>query len=192
MKDRNDAVLAGAEFALAVEAAALKEASDDTVGTTGAFLVEPGLENSIGRLVRVSLDTRDTNQKRRDAVVAAAKEAATRIGLRRQVKTTFVTRSSDSPALSDAAIVQAVSDSAEKLGYRFKMLVSRAYHDSLLMARMFPVGMVFIPCRDGVSHHPSEFSSEAQIGKGVRTLALSLARLAGGEWATFESGHSEL
>lgn len=192
MKDRNDAVLAGAEFALAVEDAALRAGSEDTVGTTGAFFVEPGLENSIGRIARVSLDARDTVQKRRDAVMSAAKEAAARIASKRGVRATFTTRSSDIPTSSHPSIVEAVAGSAEKLGYGYKKLVSRAYHDSLLMAHIFPVGMIFIPCRGGVSHHPSEFSTEAQMEKGVRTLALTLAELAGGEWESRSSEHTEL
>ena len=56
-------------------------------------------------------------------------------------------------------------------------MVSRAYHDSLFMARIAPVGMVFIPCRGGVSHRPDEYSAPQEIENGVRVLAGTLARL---------------
>jgi ureidoglycolate amidohydrolase len=192
MSDRHDALLAGAEFALAVEAAALKTGSDDTVATTGVMDVEPGAENSIGRRVRVSLDVRDTDQARRDGVVAAARSALTEIGRRRGVKVTFTSRSRDAPARCDRAVVDAVEGAAKGLGYAHGKLVSRAYHDSLLMATKFPIGMVFIPCRGGVSHHPSEYSSEEQMDRGIRTLALTLAKLAGGEWrADGEASHRD-
>ena len=56
-------------------------------------------------------------------------------------------------------------------------MISRAYHDSLFMARIAPTGMIFIPCRDGISHRPDEFSSPEAIARGVEVLALVLARL---------------
>ena len=58
-------------------------------------------------------------------------------------------------------------------------MVSRAYHDSLFMARLCPTGMIFIPCRDGVSHRPDEYSPPEAIRRGVEVLALTLAELAG-------------
>jgi acetylornithine deacetylase/succinyl-diaminopimelate desuccinylase-like protein len=56
-------------------------------------------------------------------------------------------------------------------------MVSRAYHDSLFMARIAPVGMVFIPCRGGVSHRPDEYSAPHEIENGVKVLACTLATL---------------
>jgi N-carbamoyl-L-amino-acid hydrolase len=57
-------------------------------------------------------------------------------------------------------------------------MVSRAYHDSLFMARLAPIAMIFIPCRNGVSHKPDEYSSPEQIAMGTRVLAQALATLA--------------
>lgn len=182
MADRHDALLAAAEFALAVETAALAAGSHDTVATVGVLDIEPGAENSIGRRVRASLDARDTDEARRDKVVIAARKAVDDIIKKRGVTGSFTTRSEDKPAACGQAIIDAVENSARTLGYSTRKLASRAYHDSLLMAQKFPAGMVFIPCRNGVSHNPREFSSEEQIEKGVRTLALSLAELAGGLW----------
>ena len=65
----------------------------------------------------------------------------------------------------------------EKRELRVRNLVSRAYHDTLFMARLAPVGMIFIPCRGGVSHRPDEYSTPEQIERGVAVLALTLARL---------------
>jgi acetylornithine deacetylase/succinyl-diaminopimelate desuccinylase-like protein len=57
-------------------------------------------------------------------------------------------------------------------------MVSRAYHDSLFMAGICPTAMIFIPCRNGWSHRPDEFSSVEAIEKGVRVLADTLRALA--------------
>jgi N-carbamoyl-L-amino-acid hydrolase len=85
----------------------------------------------------------------------------------------------DPPATCDPAILAALEDSAVYAGKTFKKLVSRAYHDSLFMARIAPVAMLFIPCRDGVSHRPDEYASPEWIGSGVHVLARTLAELAG-------------
>jgi acetylornithine deacetylase/succinyl-diaminopimelate desuccinylase-like protein len=53
-------------------------------------------------------------------------------------------------------------------------MISRAYHDSLFMAMICPTTMIFIPCRDGVSHRPDEYSSPAQIAAGILVLAKTL------------------
>jgi ureidoglycolate amidohydrolase len=60
-------------------------------------------------------------------------------------------------------------------------MISRAYHDSLFMARIAPTGMIFIPCRDGISHRPDEFSSPAAIARGAQVLALALAQMSSRE-----------
>lgn len=76
-------------------------------------------------------------------------------------------------------IVSAVQKATKQLGLSHKQMVSRAYHDSLFMAQIAPAGMIFIPCKNGWSHRPDEFSSAADIENGVKTLALTLAELAG-------------
>jgi N-carbamoyl-L-amino-acid hydrolase len=61
----------------------------------------------------------------------------------------------------------------------YKRMVSRAYHDSLFMARVAPTGMLFIPCRGGVSHRPDEYATPEAIASGVAVLAGALVELAG-------------
>jgi len=59
-----------------------------------------------------------------------------------------------------------------------RRMICRAYHDSLFMAQICPMTMIFIPCRGGVSHRPDEYSSPEHIKGGVEVLAHTLARLA--------------
>jgi acetylornithine deacetylase/succinyl-diaminopimelate desuccinylase-like protein len=72
-----------------------------------------------------------------------------------------------------------MEESAAEAGKKSKRMVSRAYHDSLFMARIAPIAMLFIPCRGGVSHRPDEYASPEWIAGGVDVLARTLARLAG-------------
>jgi N-carbamoyl-L-amino-acid hydrolase len=84
----------------------------------------------------------------------------------------------DPPATCDSTILAALQDSAVAAGKTYKRMVSRAYHDSLFMARIAPVAMLFIPCRGGVSHRPDEYASPEWIGSGVHVLSRTLAVLA--------------
>ena len=179
MPGRHDALLAGAEIALAVEQAAITTGSPDTVGTTGVFRIEPGAVNSVPCQARLEIDLRDTQVKTRDAALARIEAAVKEICTRRQIEFTIERLNVDPPAICDAQLVATVATIAGKLNFSVKKMISRAYHDSLFMAQVCPTTMIFIPCFKGYSHRPDEFSSPGQIEKGVHVLAETLAQLAG-------------
>jgi len=97
---------------------------------------------------------------------------------RRQVKLDLQMINADPPAICDPKLVSLVTGICGELNLPFTKMISRAYHDSLFMALLCPVTMIFIPCRGGVSHRPDEYSSPEQIGNGVAVLAETLRRLA--------------
>ncbi|MCC6547276.1 M20 family metallo-hydrolase [Candidatus Sumerlaeota bacterium] len=178
MADRRDALLAGAELALAVDEIARATGSPDTVGTTGMLEVFPGAINSIPSRCMLGIDIRDTQLATRDLAVAGTKLTAREISERRALPLTIEMINSDPPATCDPRIVAAAERACEVLELKPLRMVSRAYHDSLFMARLFPTCMIFIPSRGGVSHRPDEYSSPEQIARGVEVLALTLAQLA--------------
>ncbi len=177
MPDRRDAFLAAAEIALAVEAAARSTGSPDTVGTVGVCEVFPGAVNSVPSRARIEVDVRDIDQSRRDAVLAKIGAATDEIAARRRVSATTETLNADPPARSAPGIVDAVEAACRDRGVTVDRMISRAYHDTLFMARIAPAGMVFIPCRGGVSHRPDEHASPEAIALGTAVLAGTLARL---------------
>jgi ureidoglycolate amidohydrolase len=179
MPIRHDALLAGAEIALAVEQAALTSGSPDTVGTTGVFRIEPGAVNSVPCKAWLEIDFRDTQLKTRDAALKHIENAAGEICKRRGVTFELERLNVDAPAICDKRLVQTVAEACGELKLPVKKMISRAYHDSLFMAQICPTTMIFIPCRGGVSHRPDEYSSPEQIKNGVEVLALTLAKLAG-------------
>jgi N-carbamoyl-L-amino-acid hydrolase len=179
MPGRRDAFVAAAEVAIAVERAALASGSPDAVATTGVCRVYPGAVNSIPSQVVLEIDVRDTKLDVRDGMVAAIRRAAADACQRRNIDLAAEILNADPPAACDGAIVTAVEETCRERGQSFRRMVSRAYHDSLFMARIAPTGMIFIPCRDGVSHRPDEYSSPEAIERGVGVLAGTLARLAG-------------
>jgi N-carbamoyl-L-amino-acid hydrolase len=182
MDIRNDPLPGAAELALATEQTALK-AGQDAVATVGKLAVHPGASNSIPRMVQLSLDVRHVDETVRDQMVHHLMQTAQDIALRRGLIHESEIINSD-PALQCAPqVVAAVEAAAGTLALPAVRLVSRAYHDTVFMGAICPVGMIFIPCRHGYSHRPEEYSSPEHIAAGVQVLALSLARLAGGTWS---------
>jgi ureidoglycolate amidohydrolase len=178
MPDRRDALCAASELILAVENAARGSGAIDTVATVGICEVFPGAVNSIPSRVHLTVDLRDTSLARRDSALRAIEAAIANVMAQRQVSIGVEFINADAPAECAPAIVGALSESCEKHALPFLSMVSRAYHDSLFMSRIAPVGMLFIPCRNGYSHRPDEYASPEDIGRGVLILAETLKRLA--------------
>lgn len=177
MPDRRDAFLAAAEIALAVEGAVRSSGSVDTVGTVGVCDVFPGAVNSVPSRARIEVDVRDIDLARRDAVLARIASATAEIAGRRRVSVRTDVVNADPPAQSASAVVEAIAAACEARGVSFDRMISRAYHDSLFMARVAATAMVFIPCRGGISHRPDEHASSEAIALGTAVLADTLARL---------------
>ncbi|HLK70281.1 MAG TPA: M20 family metallo-hydrolase [Bryobacteraceae bacterium] len=180
MPDRHDALCAAAELVLAVESAARSTGSENTVGTVGVCEVFPGAVNSVPSIVQMEVDVRDTESVRRDGVLTGIQRAAKEISSRRGVAIRIEMVNADRPAVCDPGVVEAVIRAAATHGLPYQKMVSRAYHDSLFMSHIAPVAMLFIPCRDGVSHRPDEYASPKAIAAGTLVLAEALGELAAG------------
>jgi N-carbamoyl-L-amino-acid hydrolase len=163
---------------LRVASAAAELGGADTVATTGVLDVFPRAINSIPSKTYLEIDIRDTLLARRDAVLDHVFTAAKEIGGRHQQETTVELISKDPPAVCGEHIVVAIEAACATVGATHQRMISRAYHDCLFMALLCPTAMIFIPCRDGISHRPDEYASPEQIEIGVQVLAHTLADLA--------------
>jgi ureidoglycolate amidohydrolase len=177
MPDRKDAFCAAAEIVLAVEERARATGSIDTCGTVGKCQIYPGAVNSIPSRVEMDVDIRDTDEQRRNRVLREIEQACAQVAARRRLQVRVTPINADAPATCSPGVISAMIEAAEENGLPYKKMVSRAYHDSLFMARIAPVGMVFIPCRGGVSHRPDEYSAPQEIETGAKVLASTLAKL---------------
>jgi ureidoglycolate amidohydrolase len=177
MPDRHDALCAAAELILAVENAARSSGAVDTVATVGICDVFPAAVNSIPSQVSLSVDVRDTDLQRRDDVVQTIETSCRSIAAERQVSIHIELLNADPPAECDPTIIEALSQACRKHHLNFLPMVSRAYHDSLFIARIAPVAMLFIPCRNGYSHRPDEYAAPEDIARGTLILAETLAAL---------------
>jgi N-carbamoyl-L-amino-acid hydrolase len=179
MPQRRDALTAAAELILRVESAALSTGVIDTVATTGACEVFPGAVNSVPSRVKLDIDVRDVEAERRNVVLSLISQAAETVAKTRRVSTDVELLNADPPAQCAPFIIEGLVQSCADQGCTHKRMISRAYHDSLFMARVAPTAMLFIPCREGVSHRPDEYASSESIADGVRVLADALEKLAG-------------
>jgi N-carbamoyl-L-amino-acid hydrolase len=177
MPGRRDALCAASDVILAVEQAALATGAIDTVATVGICQVHPGAVNSIPSRVELAVDLRDTDEARRDRVQQEIQATCDAVATRRNVIVRLQQINADPPANSAAEILAALTAACETENLPYRRMVSRAYHDSLFMARIAPVSMLFIPCRGGVSHRPDEFANPQDIARGALVLARTLATL---------------
>jgi ureidoglycolate amidohydrolase len=177
MPDRRDALCAAAELILEIEGAARGSGGVDTVATVGICEVFPGAVNSIPSKVRLSVDIRDTDLPRRNLVVNTVETKCKSTAAKRQVSIQTELLNADAPVDCAPAIIEALSQSCRKHELKFIPMVSRAYHDSLFMARVAPLAMLFIPCRHGYSHRPDEYAAPEDIARGTLVLAETMKAL---------------
>ena len=181
MPGRRDALVAAAETVRMVEQAALNSGSPDSVATVGRLEVHPGAVNSIPSQVMMEIDIRDTDVVPRDGMVDQIRQAIDEVCGTRGIQADVEVLNADPPCTSSEQIVRTVEAVTEKLGYSYKKLPSRAYHDTLFMAQVCPTAMIFVPSQNGYSHRPEEFTAPDEIARGVEVLAYTLQRLTGSD-----------
>ncbi|MFT8245270.1 M20 family metallo-hydrolase [Roseomonas sp. BN140053] len=144
--------------------------------TVGRIEVSPNTSNSVADLVRFTIDFRhpdkDVLLMNGDAVENTVRGAV------KHCEVTVTERFHALPVEFDAVVQNAVEDAATAQGLKTLRLPSGAFHDAQFMVPICPTGMLFVPCRKGISHNPAEYSSPEQLAAGARVLAAALAELA--------------
>jgi hydantoinase/carbamoylase family amidase len=176
---RADALAGAAEIVLAVERLARDSPSASTVGTVGTVAVAPGAVNVIPGEVTIDVDVRDVVLDTREAVVSAIGAEVQATCARRGLAAETRQMVFDRPAPCDPEIVETVRAACGELEIPYLDMASGAYHDAMVLGARIPIGMIFVPSRDGLSHHPDEYTDPAQLDLGVQVLAGTLAKLAG-------------
>jgi N-carbamoyl-L-amino-acid hydrolase len=178
MDRRHDALLSAARFIQEVNRIVRAEPGRQ-VGTVGRIEARPGAPNVIPGTVRLSLELRDLDASTIRLLYGRIEEAAHAIG--RADGTTFAFRqtSENVPALSTPAVRDAVRRAARGLGLSTRDMPSGAGHDAQDMAKLGPMGMIFIPSVDGISHSPREYSRPEDIANGANVLLHTVLGLDG-------------
>src|SRR4051812_34712131 len=175
---RRDALAGAAEAMVELERLARASPSGTTVGTVGVIRARPGAINVVPGEVELDVDVRDSDLAAREQTVGAFLAAARRIAARRELRLDVTPIVEDTPAPCAPLVVEAAVAACEELGLPYRRMTSGAYHDAMVLAAGAPIGMIFVPSADGISHHPDEHTDAADIDRGVAVLAGTLRRLA--------------
>ena len=176
MDKRRDALLAAARYVDAVNRT-VTSVPGRQVGTVGRIQASPGAYNVVPGKVTTSLDLRDLDASRVQALFARIEAEARQIAAATGTTFHFELVNTSLPAPTDPKIRQAIDKAAKALGLTTRLMPSGAGHDAQEIAYLCPIGMIFIPSRDGISHSPREFSSPEAITNGANVLLRSLLEL---------------
>lgn len=176
MNNRQDALLAAARFIEAVNRI-VTSVPGRQVGTVGRINALPGAPNVIPGKVVLSLELRDLDAAKINMLYEKIYAEAQQIATSSKTKFDFKEINVNIPAPTDARIRSLISDAARDLGLSTKSMPSGAGHDAQDMARLGPVGMIFVPSVGGISHSPREFSHPADIANGANVLLHTLLKL---------------
>lgn len=177
MDMRQDALLAAAHLILSVNEVVRREPGRQ-VGTVGRIQAEPGAPNVIPGKVVMSLELRDLSAEKIQSLFQQIQAEAK--GIERNTGTRIFFSAVDAmakPALTDPAIQDLLEESARDLGLSSLRLPSGAGHDAQEMARIAPIGMIFVPSVGGISHSPREYTRNQDMENGANVLLQAILKI---------------
>lgn len=166
---RVDALAVAAEVALELERLAVR-AGNGTVATIGEIQVEPHIINVIPGRARVSLDIRGVDEQAFRGVASAIASFAEEAAALRGASARFTLRQEMPATPMDERIVGALTTAAKAAGAPYAQMPSGAAHDTMCVADHRSTGMVFVPCRDGISHSPLEAARPADAALSAEII----------------------
>ena len=176
MDARQDALATAAQVILAVQELANNHPGDP-VGTVGKLQLWPNAANVVPGQVELSVDLRDLSLEVLSELVEDLESRLRSISRASGCPITLLPQFSVDPTPAHLSVTEAIAASAQTLGLSCSALPSRASHDSQEMGRRWPMGMIFVPSRGGLSHSAAEFTSSRQCADGTAVLMQSLVRL---------------
>ena len=176
MDQRQDALLAAARYIDAVNRV-VTSLPGRQVGTVGRINAFPGAYNVVPGRVATSLGLRDLDESKVQRLYGQIQAEVREIETATRTRFTFTTVSASPPSPTDARLRAAIDESARALGLATRLMPSGAGHDAQEMAAICPIGMIFVPSRNGVSHSPLEYSAPEHIANGANVLLHAVLRL---------------
>lgn len=170
MNLRHDALCGASKIILGIEEVTSMQEEPPVVGTVGIAEVVPGAMNVIPGAVKLGVDIRSISKVARDSVVFLIKELIDVIAEKRGLSYTIEPISKDHPVSMHPLMVKEIERAVTSLQLEYMIMPSGAGHDAMHWAEVAPTGMIFIPCRDGISHNPAEFAAMDDIVAGAEVL----------------------
>jgi beta-ureidopropionase / N-carbamoyl-L-amino-acid hydrolase len=175
---RRDALATLSEIVLAMESIA-KQHGPRAVGTIGEAVIANPSRNVIPGEIAFTMDCRSADAAIMDALDKDLRAAIAEIAARRKVEVALDLVWRKPPTHFNAKLVEAVATAAEALGYSHRRITSGAGHDACNLNTRIPAAMVFVPCKDGISHNELEDATQADCTAGANVLMHTVLALAG-------------
>lgn len=176
MPGRKDALVTASKLVVLVNEIALRIPGRQ-VATVGQINVFPGASNVIPGKVVMSLDVRDLSRQKLDSVLGLIRHAADSLGGATGCTISWTPKSAADPAIADKKIRELIARAAGEAKLSTLSLPSGAGHDAQDMARIAPMGMIFVPSKGGISHTPDEYTAPKDMVNGVTVLFGTLMNL---------------
>ena len=170
MNLRHDALCGASKIILGIEEVTSMQEKPPVVGTVGIAEVVPGAMNVIPGSVKLGVDIRSISKVARDSVVFLIKELIDVIAEKRGLSYTIEPIAQDHPVAMHPAMIREIEEAVKSVGVDYMTMPSGAGHDAMHWTEVAPTGMIFIPCRDGISHNPAEFAAMNDIVVGAEVL----------------------
>ena len=181
MNLRHDALCGASKIILGIEEIAFMQEEPPVVGTVGVVEVVPGAMNVIPGAVKLGVDIRSISKVARDSVVTLIKEFIDVICEKRGLSYTIEPIAQDHPVAMHPAMIREIEGAVKAVDVEYMTMPSGAGHDAMHWADVVPTGMIFIPCREGISHNPAEYTEMDDIVTGAEVLDKVLRNLSSEE-----------
>jgi hydantoinase/carbamoylase family amidase len=178
MNMRSDALLGASEIALELEKAAKIEQAYETVATVGVLSVFSGAMNVVPGEAEIKVDIRSTSTQSRQRVINHLLQTISTIKKSRKLEFDVMEISSEDPVLLSTHLQKGIQTICENKNLSYQFMQSGAGHDAMNMTRLGPVGLIFIPSVDGLSHHPDEYTEMNDILMGIDVLEEAVLQFA--------------
>ena len=172
---RKDALVAAAQYV--VDAEAIFRAEENAVGTVGYLKASPNMANVVPGRVELIAEMRSIEPETIDRIGQSLQRRAAEIAQERGIAVTVDLLTDAAPVKADPGLVEITNQACRERAPGALVLPSGAGHDATQIGTIAPIGMIFVPSREGKSHTPEEWTSNADIALGVQALARALLQV---------------
>lgn len=184
MDNRKDAVVAASKFILAVNRI-VKEKGDGITGTVGSVNVSPNTHQYVAEYVETSVEIRTMDKETvdridlldefMDAIKSIKKETGVEVELEERARIGY--SNPTPPSVMSNRNVTLMEEICKELGYSYTIINNGTGHDAMIMSEFAPTNMIYVPSKNGITHHPDEWTDYEDIKKGIDLMMQTVEKL---------------
>jgi len=177
MPIRKDAMLGAAKITVALNEIVTADPGKPTIGTVGTLQVFPGSRNIIAEEVTFTIDLRDIDMDRRNKCEKELRRRIDEIVKMHNLQCEISEDTNSAPRYCADWIQDIIAEQCTSIGLDPVKIMSGPFHDALTLSYACDYGMIFVRCKDGISHNPLEYSSYEDLALGTEVLYGSMLKV---------------